>query len=128
MAKSFLGWNWRSMLSMAWAVRLTLSIESTATVICDSSIRSTVYDPCFSVEEHLAEAGPVGGQRNVHVLVEILGGEARPGSGGRGFLLGHADDPVEVVLADPDASCRPDRRRERASRRPPSRSRPTLAR
>ena len=49
-AKSFLGWNWWSMLSMARAVRLTFSIESTATVTCDSSIRSTVYDPCFSVE------------------------------------------------------------------------------
>ena len=70
---------------------------------CESSIRSTVKDPDFSVGEDLAEAGAVGGQGDVHVLVEILGRQARSGARRGGFLLGQADDPVEVVLADPDA-------------------------
>ncbi len=38
-----------SMLSIAWAVRLTFSIESTVTVIWESSIRSAVKLPCFSL-------------------------------------------------------------------------------
>ena len=88
---------------MASAVRLTLSIESTVTVTCESSIRSAVKRPCFSVVEDLAEAGPVGGQRDVDVLVEILGGQAATRCPADGALyVGHADDPVEVVLADPD--------------------------
>ncbi len=57
------------------AVFLTFSIESTVTVTCESSIFSAVKLPCFSVLDHVAETGPIGRERDVDVLVEILGGQ-----------------------------------------------------
>ena len=90
------------MLSSASAVRLTFSIESTVTVICESSIFSAVKLPCFSVLDDLAEAGAVGGQRDVDVLVEVLGGQAAAGSGRGGLVRRHADDAEIMIFADAD--------------------------
>ena len=81
---------------------MTFSIESTVTVICESSIFSAVKLPCFSFSMHVAEAGPVGRQRDVDVLVEILGGQAAAGARRRGLVRRHADDAEVVILADPD--------------------------
>ena len=72
------------------------------TVICESSIFSAVKLPCFSILDDLAEPGAVGRERDVDVLVEILGGQAAARAGRGGLVRRHADDPEVVILADAD--------------------------